>query len=184
MYNLTAGLLVTVFLNTITIADAAYVIKLKNGNEYITSRYWKDGAQVLFDTYGGVFGIDHGFVVRIEPTDKAIRLVSIAPRDPAERAQSETAKTTTDKEPTNSEAKKDAKSPDDPIIGELNHLKQKAKGVDGLLTEEIRELLREITAFRMKLIKDRKLFLGYPQEINDISNLSNVVEASLRSRTD
>ena len=24
-------------------ADAAYVIKLKNGNEYVTARYWQEG---------------------------------------------------------------------------------------------------------------------------------------------
>ena len=176
-------LAVTLCVNTAGVANAAYVIKLKNGNEYVTNRYWQEGAQVLFDAEGGVFGIDKAFVSKIEKTDKVIRLASVAQQDPSEKSKAEGVKETADKNATNQEAKKKDRNPDDPILGELNRLKDRAKDVDSLLTAEIRELLNEITAFRTKLIKDRTLFLEYPQEVNDISNLSNVVEASLRSRT-
>ena len=177
------GLILTVCLNTVGVADAAYVIRLKNGNEYITNRYWQEGRQVFFDADGGVFGIDREFVNKIEKTDKVIRLATVARQDPSERNQPEAVKETAAKEAANQEAKKKERAPDDPIVSELNRLKEKSKAVDGMLTSEIRELLDQITAFRTKLIKDRKLFLDYPQEVNDISNLSNVVEASLRSRT-
>src|SRR5581483_4251878 len=53
-------------------ADAAYVIKLKNGNEYVTSRYWNEGGQVLFDTYNGVFGVDRAFIRAIERSERAL----------------------------------------------------------------------------------------------------------------
>jgi hypothetical protein len=66
----------------LSVADATYIIKLKNGNEYITTRYWQEGRQVFFDTYDGVFGIERTFVTKIEKTDQIIRLASAADRDP------------------------------------------------------------------------------------------------------
>ena len=177
------GLIVVMSLGTINFADATYVIRLKNGNEYVTNRYWHEGAQVLFDTYGGIFGIDKAFVGKIEKTDQVIHFTSATPQDPAEKIQPEAAKETTDKKATIQETEKKPKEPNDPIVGELDRLKEKSKEVDGMLTSEIRELLNQITAFRTKLIKDSKLFIEYSQEVNDIFNLSNSVEASLRSRT-
>ena len=176
-------LVLTLCVNVLGVANAAYVIKLKNGNEYVTNRYWQEGTQVLFDAEGGVFGIDKMFVNKIEKTDNVIRLVTVAPQEPGGKPQTDASKESRDKEAANQEAKKKERDPNDPILGELNRLKDRAKDVDSLLTVEIRDLLKEITAFRTKLIKDRALFLEYPQEVNDISNLSNVVEASLRSRT-
>jgi len=64
--------------NALGIADAAYVIKLKNGNEYVTTRYWHERGQVLFDTYDGVFGIEKAFVTKIEKTNQVVRLANIA----------------------------------------------------------------------------------------------------------
>ena len=176
-------LVLTLCVNVLGVANAAYIIKLKNGNEYVTNRYWQEGTQVLFDAEGGVFGIDKAFVNKIEKADRAIRIASIAQQDPSEKSQAEAVKETTEREATNQDSKRKEKDPNDPILGELNRLKDRAKNVDSLLTVEIRDLLNEITAFRTKLIKDRALFLEYPQEVNDISNLSKVVEASLRSRT-
>lgn len=69
------------------VLDAAYVIKLKNGNEYVTTRYWHAGGQVLFDTYGGVFGIEKAFIAKIEITDKAGRLVITAAHNPSDKSE-------------------------------------------------------------------------------------------------
>ncbi len=52
------------------LADAAFVIKLKNGNEFITSRHWQEGKQVMFDVYDGVFGVDKALVLKIINPDK------------------------------------------------------------------------------------------------------------------
>ncbi len=177
------GLVVVIAVNLFSVANATYVIKLKNGNEYVTNRYWHERTQVLFDAEGGIFGVDQAFVNSIDKTDKVIKLVSVAPQVPSEKIHTEAAKETKEKEATNQDTQRKAKDPGDPIVGVLNRLKERTKDVNSLLTDEIRALLNEITAFRTKLIKDRELFLAYPQEVNDISNLSNVVEASLRSRT-
>jgi len=56
--------------------------RLKNGNEFVTSRYWPEGRQILFDTYGGVFGIDKAFVTKIEASDKPLTPLAIIIEEP------------------------------------------------------------------------------------------------------
>jgi len=171
--------------NGLGVADAAYVIKLKNGNEYVTSRYWQEGGQVLFDTYDGVFGIERTFVTKIEKTDRIIRLANAADRDPAEKAQSEAAKLDKEseevKQTTESKAEK-KREPNDPVVGEFNRLQEKSKEVNGMLTEEIRALLKEIKAFKDKISGDSKYFVDYAREFNDIHEISSAVEAVYNAR--
>jgi hypothetical protein len=162
--------------------DAAYVIKLKNGNEYVTARYWQDGGQVLFDTYGGIFGVERGFVRKIEKTDQPIRLATIADHDPADKAQADSTKQDSEAKPATETKTEKKREPDDPIVGEFNRLKDKSKEVAGMLTSEIRDLLREIKAFKDKLSGDSKLFVNYGREFNDVHEISSAVEAALESR--
>lgn len=179
------GLVFTVIVGAAD-ARAAYVIKLKNGNEYVTTRYWHEGGQVLFDTYGGVFGIEKTFVTKIEKSEQIVRLATVSDLDPAANRRTDATKESD--EQGKEKAKEDAtpkkeKAPDDPIVGELNRLKEKSKEVDGMLTSEIRELLNQITAFKNKIVKDSKLFIDYGREFNDLNEIGNTVEAALRSRT-
>jgi hypothetical protein len=183
MRKLRVGYLAIAAVVSANSAEATYIIKLKNGNEYVTNRYWQEGAQIFFDAEGGVFGIDKVFVNKIEKTDQVIRLATANREDPAPSSPKETAKEAPNAEDLSSETPKKTREPNDPVVADLNQLIAKSKELDGMLTSEIRELLGQITAFRNKLIKDRKLFIEYPQELNDISNLSNTVEAALRSRT-
>ena len=54
MHKLAVGGLIALMLGgAVGVADSAYIIRLKNGNEYITDRYWYERAQVLFDTVMG-----------------------------------------------------------------------------------------------------------------------------------
>ena len=183
--KLVCGLVFAACVNLLGVVDAAYVIKLKNGNEYITTRYWQEGGQVLFDTYDGVFGIERTFVTKIEKTDRIIRLANAADRDPAEKAQSEAAKLDKEseevKQTTESKAEK-KRELNDPVVGEFNRLKEKSNEVDGMLTSEIRDLLRDIKAFKDKVSGDSKLFVDYAREFNDVHEISSAVEAALRSR--
>jgi hypothetical protein len=169
-------------LNTIARADAAYIIKLKNGNEYVTSRYWQEGSQVLFDAEGGVFGIEKGFVSRIEKTDRVIKMATAAPRDPSETIQTEAAKIDKSEKATEPKSAKE-RDPADPIVGEFDRLKNRSKEVSGMLASEIRQLLNEITALKNRISKDSKLFIEYGREINDLHEMGDVVETALRART-
>ena len=174
------GLIVAACTGCFGVADAAYLIKLKNGNEYVTSRYWHDGGQVMFDTYDGVFGIAKSFVSKIEKTDQVIKLATA--RDPGEKFQAD--KLQKDKEPDEARPATESKKrePDDPIVGEFKRLKEKSKEVDGMLTEEIRDLLKEIKAFKDKMSGDSKLFIEYGREFNDIHQISSAVEAAFNAR--
>lgn len=176
-----------VFMIGITVgdADAAYLIQLKNGNDYVTSRYWREGSQVLFDTYGGVFGVDKTFIAQIIKTDQVARLANATDREPGNKLPVDglNEKKVVDdnsKEETIFHQKGDD---NDPIRGEFNRLKEKANEVNGMLTAEIRELLNQITAFKNKLSRDSKLFIQYGREFNDAHDLGNTVETALASRT-
>jgi hypothetical protein len=180
------GLVFAAFVNLLGVVDAAYVIKLKNGNEYVTTRYWQEGGQVLFDTYDGVFGIERTFVAKIEKTDRIIRLASAADRDPAEKAQTELSKQSKeadDAKPTEESKAEKKRDADDPIVSEFSRLQQKSKELNGMLTGEIRDLLNQITAFKNKMTKDSKLFIDYGREFNDLNEIGDIVESALRSRT-
>jgi hypothetical protein len=183
MRKIVTYLALTLCMTAPAIANGAFVIRLKNGNEYVTNRYWQEGAQVLFDADGGIFGVDKSFVNKIEKTDKVIRLASVASQDPADTPQREAANEKSDKEATAQAPTKKERAADDPIVGELNQLKGKAKEVDGMLATEIRELLNRITAFKNMLLKDNKLFVEYGREFNDLQELGSTVESALTSRS-
>jgi hypothetical protein len=172
-----------VFMIGITVgdADAAYLIQLKNGNDYVTSRYWREGSQVLFDTYGGVFGVDRNFVAQIIKTDQVARLANATDREPGNKLAGDGLN---DKKAVEEETIfRSRESDNDPIRGEFNRLKEKANEVNGMLTAEIRELLNQITAFKNKLSRDSKLFIQYGREFNDAHDLGNTVETALVTRT-
>jgi hypothetical protein len=182
--QLISGVLFTIA-TTIGNADAAYLIQLKNGNDYATSRYWREGSQVLFDTYGGVFGIDKNFVAQIIKTEGVARLATAIDREPASKSSIDTLNDkreigATNKEETTFRMRADN---NDPIRSEFNRLKGQVNELDGMLTAEIRELLNQITSFKNKLSRDSKLFVQYGREFNDAHELGNAVETALVSRT-
>jgi hypothetical protein len=67
-------------------------------------------------------------------------------------------------------------------VREFNRFEEKSKEVDGMLTSEIRDLLKEIKIFKDKISGDSKLFLNYGREFNDVHEISSAVEAALESR--
>jgi hypothetical protein len=163
--------------------EAAYLIRLKNGNEFITGRYWQEGRQLMFDTPGGVFGVDRAFIIRIEQSDQAVKLAVPAQEMPQQKSPAEaTEKKGAAKTSTPTEAKLQAKRDDDPISKEFQRLKARSQGVDGLLTSEIRELLKEITALKSRIRSNSKLFIDYAREFNEANEIANVTETALRSR--
>ena len=188
MRKIAVGGLIAVMLGSgIRVADSAYVIKLRNGNGYITDRYWYDGAQVLFDTYGGVFGVDKAFVAKIEKSDQVARLAATAPapdavKDP--RANSDPRiKDPAEAKPGLESQPEKKRGDDDSVVSEYNRLKEKSKEVGGMLTSEIRDLLNQITSFKNNLARDSKLFIEYGREFNAVHELATAVETALESRT-
>jgi hypothetical protein len=166
-----------------THADANFVIKLKNGNEYVTSHYWQEGRQLFFDAYGGVFGVEKSFIAKVERSSSA-RLTQTdnqpaAVNDASPRQKNESLENTSTSQ-TKVETQRVA---GDPIVTEFDQLRDRSKRVDSLLTSEIRLLMKEITEFKNKLSKDSKLFIKYGREFNEAHDLADVVETVLTART-
>jgi hypothetical protein len=181
MQQLAVSLVFALCLTYSGAVEAAYVIKLGNGNEFITGRYWHEGTQLMFDVYGGIFGIDRAFVTKIEESNKALKLEASVYEDVKDKPRTEQAKEA--KKPTTSpEVKAETERKDDPITQEFNHLQETSRGIDGMLTSEIRDLLRDITAFKNKISRDSKLFIKYAKEFNDAQELGAATETALRSR--
>jgi hypothetical protein len=163
-------------------ADANFVIRLKNGNEYVTAHYRQEGRQLLFEAYGGVFGVDNSFIAKVEKSSSA-RLTQSGNQSPTISAPGPAKKEIAESSATPKPKTQDERLPDDPITTEFNQLKARAKNVNYLLTSEIRQLLKEITAFRNRLTKDSKLFINYGREFNDAREIADVVETALTART-
>lgn len=177
------GLVIAVCGGVIRLADAAYVITLKNGNEYITSRYWHAGEQVLFDSYGGVFGIEKGFVAKIEKTDKIVRPIISAPQNPSDK--SEISKGSGNEvgqqapaDETRALARKDES---DPVYKEFDALKTQAGELTAMLTGELDDYLKKVVALISKIQSDRKVN-QYLREYSELSAMANAAEAALKSR--
>jgi hypothetical protein len=170
---------------TIGNADAGYLIQLRNGNNYVTARYWREGNQVLFDSYGGVFGVEKNFIAHIIKTDDVAGLSTASYREPATNLLNRDPNDKRELRENLSDAPLSRTKADDtdPIRGEFNRLKERVNEVDGMLTAEIRELLNQITSFKNKLSRDSKLFIQYGREFNDAHELGSAVETALVSRT-
>lgn len=58
-----------IFLLTPAICFSAYRIHLKDGREFVTDRYWKDGDQIKFKRFGGMIGMQKELVRKIEEVE-------------------------------------------------------------------------------------------------------------------
>ena len=63
------AIMITIFFLTPAICFSAYRIHLKDGREFVTDRYWQEGAMIKFKRYGGLIGIQKDRVLEIEETE-------------------------------------------------------------------------------------------------------------------
>ena len=165
-----------------TLGEAGYIIKLKNGNEFITGRYWYEGRQVMFDTYGGVFGIDRSFVVTIEESNKPLQPISTVESSVEARSQIATRE---EKEPKKASSptgqKAGTKRDEDPVLRDFDALKEKVKGLNGMLTPELQEFSRSLTELKRRIQLSGKSN-DYLPEFAEISEMGDRVETALKSR--
>ena len=164
------------------LADAAFVIQLKNGNEFVTSRHWQEGSQVMFDVYGGVLGIDRKFVSKIARSDKPLQLLTLPSQDeqPQVKAQKEESETNNALVP--STAKSEIKvDPNDPILKEFESLKQEFSSVNGMLTSELNEFSKNVTSLKRK-IQTSGESNRYLNEFTELHRLGDDLENMLKER--
>ena len=160
------------------LANAAFVIQLKNGNEFVTARHWQEGTQVMFDVYGGVLGVDRKFVVKIQRSDKPLQLVTSPSQD--EKPRKDESKS--DKALVPSTGTTDVKvDPNDPVLKDLEVLKQKFSSVNSMLTSELNEFSKDVTTLKRK-IQTSGESNRYLDEFTELHRIGDGLEDILKER--
>jgi len=163
------------YLASISPADAAFVIKLRNGNEFLTSRYWQNSKQILFETYDGTFGVDKAFVAKVEKSDKPVRLITTAqaaeevkPLEASNKVEGEIKKPPTE----NQEQVPAKKNEEDPIFKHFQSIKERAKNTDSMLSSDLNLLAKDLGDLKraMQLSGKTNEFLDEFRELHEIAD--------------
>jgi hypothetical protein len=163
-------------------ADASFVIQLKNGNEFVTSRHWQEGSQVMFDVYGGVLGIDRKFVSKIARSDKPLQLLTLPSQDEQPQVKAQKDDSETNKALVPSTVKSEIKvDPDDPIVKEFEALKQGFSSVNGMLTSELNQFSKNVTSLKRK-IQTSGESNRYLSEFTELHKIGDDLENMLKER--
>ena len=165
-------------------ADAAFTIKLKNGNEFVTGRYWRQGGQVLFDTYSGVFGIERAFITKIEPLNNPIRLATGAAseiQDEKFQAESISGRSQPIKPLERGNTKSVVKREEDPISQEFDVLKERSSTIGGMLTSELMEFSKNLASLKRKIQTSGKSN-DYLNEFSELHKIGDIIEDMLKAR--
>jgi hypothetical protein len=163
-------------------ADASFVIQLKNGNEFVTSRHWQEGSQVMFDVYGGVLGIDRKFVSKIARSDKPLQLLTLPSQDEQPQIKRQKEESETNKALVPPTAKSEIKvDPNDPIVKEFEALKQEFSSVNGMLTSELNEFSKNVTSLKRK-IQTSGESNRYLSEFTELHKIGDDLENMLKER--
>jgi len=134
--------------------DAAYLIRLKNGGEFKTFKYWSEGGQIKFYIYGGIVGVQKDSVQRIKKVALVHkeRVVS-PPKKPAPvpvKTELETDAKVKDAPNT------DAKEEESPAVGTAGN-ETKSKEIDvAYYKREKRALMEKYREAREKLKQARE----------------------------
>jgi hypothetical protein len=177
--------MLTLTLGAVYHADSAasYVIRLKNGNEFATNRYWQAGKQIMFDTYGGVFGIEKAFIDAIEASTRPAAVEPSLPKS-AERSH-ETGDTGAAPKSDQTEeglARTRPAVDADPILKEFYSLKEKFGAFNRMLTSELNDFARDIANFRKRVRQSEKVN-NYIEQLAETSAMEDDLAEELRSRS-
>ena len=161
---------------------AFYVIKLKNGNELVTGRYWQDGQQIMFDTYGDVLGIEEEFINTKEASTRPATVERSLPKV-AERAHQRAGTGATQKrEQTDKGTAPIRPGADaDPILKEFYGLKDRFPALNRMLTSELNDFARDLTNFKKKARQSEKVN-DYNRQLAEANVMEDEVSSELRSR--
>ena len=164
------------------LANAAFVIQLKNGNEFVTSWHWQEGTQVMFDVYGGVLGVDKNFVSKIARSDKPLRLVRLPSQDekPQVTAQKDESKPDVASIPSSGKTE-DKVDPNDPLIKEFEEVKLKFSTVNGMLTSELNEFAKNLASLKRKIQASTRPN-DYLNQFTELHKMGDDLEDTLNKR--
>ncbi len=172
-----AFLIVILLILHTSLAEAAYRVLLKNGREFVAARYWEEGKRIMFDTGGGVFGLEKNSVSKIEKTNQP------ANQAPAQKPDVEEPPPLKTEEP-----KKGAPTPketvkkDDEIVKEFRLLEERFSRVNDLTDDEAHKLSDDLSSFRRKLAENN-LSETYKDEYDAANTLIRAIDGLLKARS-
>ena len=182
MRNSVIGLCLMAWAIEAPLANAAFVIQLKNGNEFVTGRHWQEGTQVMFDVYGGVLGVDRKFIAKIARSDKPLRLITLPSHDEKPQVTARKDESESNIALVPSDGKTDLKlDPNDPLIKEFEELKLKSSTVNGMLTSELNEFAKALAILKRKIQTSAKPN-DYLNQFTELHKMGDDLEDTLNKR--
>jgi hypothetical protein len=164
------------------LANAAFIIQLKNGNEFVTGRHWQEGTQLMFDVYGGVLGVDRNFVSKIARSDKPLQLVTLPSQDEKPQVTAQKDESKPDITSIPSSGKTEVKmGPNDPLIKEFEEVKLKFSTVNGMLTSELNEFAKSLAVLKRKIQTSAKPN-DYLNQFTELHKIGDDLEDTLNKR--
>ena len=161
---------------------------LKNGGQFVTSKYWEEGDEIKFYLGGEIMGIEKGAVLDIKKSAKkpeGMRYEAEKPeRCPAEAepkpAVSGTPKA--DEKTTAKEKVAEDSNKDKDIIQELERLQKKSESRANMTVDELEELMNDLKAL------ENIIFSRYPQgehqgEIDRIAELEFFILDTIKRKS-
>ena len=100
---------------------ASYLIKLKNGSQYVTSEYWEEGNQIKFKISGGEIGFSKDSILRITETDLPVEAEIITPETPSTSAEKTSGSATPSEPGTEAKGAPEVAAPSESAPSEIDH---------------------------------------------------------------
>lgn len=164
------------------LADAAFVIQLRNGNEFVTGRHWQEGTQVMFDVYGGVLGVDRDFVSKIARSDKPLRRLTLPSEDEKPQVTARKDESDSNKALDPSTGKTEVKEePNDSILKEFEELKLKSSTINGMLTSELNEFAKSLAILKRNIQTSARPN-DYLNQFTELHKMGDELEDTLNKR--
>lgn len=184
--RLAAGIMVAAFALLLPVAgQAGYLIRLKNGKEFLVSTYWREGDRIIFTTHGGMMGVDKDLVAKIEESDRPVKTYTapaLSPRPPEEKVElkkGETKTGTPSQRQTNEP--KEIKPKDLQIVKEFQALQERFGGLNDLSNSDVYRLHDDLDFFKRKLTSNNQLD-SHGEEFSAANTLQSAIDGLLRAR--
>ncbi len=174
--KLTVFLIVLLCQSYVTASYAAYLIRLKNGQEFTAARYWEEGKRIMFDTAGGILGLDKDSVSKIQRTDLPSAGAEPVQKPNVEEAPSVKGEGQKEKVSAFKETPKD-----DEIVNEFRLLQERFSRLNDLTNDELNKLSDDLNSFRRKLLASN-LAETYKDQYDAANTLIRAIAGLLKAR--
>ncbi len=170
------------------ISSASYIILLKNGGQFVTSKYWQEEDEIKFYVGGAVMGIEKDAVLDIKESAKepeGLKYEAEKPERHSAEAESKPAISGTPKADEKTTAKekvpKDSNKDRD-IVQELERLQKKSESRANMTVDELEELMNDLKALE-NTVSSRSPQGEHQGEIDRIAELEFFILDTIKRKS-